>query len=95
MTIVFADEQRSGSSSGTFLISGSGSSSGQSGAGDRAFTEHYSGGVTTLEFRKYLLQLRDAGKTLTVQGEAIDISQGKVKVKVIIKEDGSFTVEEI
>jgi len=89
VTIVFERDQNRGVSSGNMQVSGAGSTGGGAGA----FSNQYSDGVNTMRFRKYDFKLLDGGNRLSIQGQEVDLSQGK-KV-VTVKKDGSVKIKDI
>ncbi len=90
VTIVFENEEMSGSSSGSARLSGSGNAQVKVGGGDRSLQSNYANGVNTMTFLAHQIEILDEGKTLTIDGTRVDLSEGKKTVTV--KDDGSVTI---
>jgi hypothetical protein len=91
VVVIFQGVQRSGRSSGTIRVTGTEESSGQVGAGKRAFTDSYANGVCTLTFAGLTLKLTDAGTKLVVGKQTFDL-RGEKKT-IVVKPGGDAEVQ--
>lgn len=89
LTIVFEGEQYENRSAGSLEVSGS---SGPFRHSTSELDHQYSNGICTVNFRNHEFRLLDGGKSLSMQGTDIDLSQTK-KV-VTVKKDGSIVAED-
>lgn len=86
VTVIFAGVPRSGGSSGGLQIAGPGTTSGQVGAGKRAFTDSYANGVNTMTYAGHTLLLKEGATKLVIGKKTFDLS-GKMKT-IVVKANG-------